>query len=109
MTDTLTEEKVFPKDKVLASIDDWWADEVAQAAAFAAADEPVKAPLGSTSVLTPLKVIDSHRAVRCLLVLQDVVGKEIPEKVIQAGGYDSLDELKADLVVKLAKLFSKEK
>ena len=108
MTDTLTDKKVFPKDKVLATIDTWWAEEVAQAAAFAAADEPVKMAAGSTSVLAPLKVIDSHLAVRCLLTLQDVVGKEIPEKVIQAGGYDSLDELKADLVVKLEKLFNKE-
>lgn len=107
MTETLTTEKIFPKASVLAAIDAWWAEEEAESLDLAQVDEQTVSSTKTTSVLAPLKVIDSHRAVRCLLALEPVLGRELPEKVIQGGGYDSLDELKADLVVKLEELFIK--
>ncbi|MNU96243.1 hypothetical protein D3C71_862730 [compost metagenome] len=91
----------FPETEILAAIDDWWADEQKQAKTFGSEDS------GNQSVLRPLKEIDSHRIVRCLLEIEPIFGSEIPAKVIQDGGYDSIDELKTHLIMKLKELRAK--
>lgn len=100
---SLSKPAAFPEKDILAAIDRWWADEQNQAVVLS---EP-KASDSNQSVLKPLKEIDSHRVVRCIMTLEPIVGIEIPEKTIQSGGYDTISELKTDMVQKLKALFEK--
>lgn len=104
MVEAVALAETFPEEKVLAAIDNWWADEQTEAATFDAAAAPAPKP----SLMTPLKAIDSHRVVRCILELEPVLGVDIPESAIQKGGYDTIAELKSDLIKKLRALHAKE-
>ena len=90
---------VFPTDDMVAALDGWWKTEKADAAL------PGDAP---ADIMTPAVEIDSHRAVRALITLQEVVGIEIPESVIKNGGYDDFEEMKAHLIPRVHALFDKE-
>ncbi|QNN64624.1 hypothetical protein H9L12_10065 [Sphingomonas rhizophila] len=92
----------FPLDDVIAALDDWWAKEKEDAAL---PDDPPAQP----DIMKPEVEIDSHRAVRALITLQEVVKIEIPESVIKEGGYDDFDEMKAHLVPQVKALFDKER
>lgn len=100
MVEALAATEKFPEKTLLATIDTWWVDEQSEAATLAGAAAPTKKP----SLMAPLKTIDSHRVVRCILELEPILGVDIPESVIQKGGYDTIAELKADLVEKLKAL-----
>jgi hypothetical protein len=88
----------FPTDNVIAALDQWWETEKADASLP-----------GDTApdIMTPAIEIDSHRAVRALISLQEVVGFEIPETVIKNGGYDDFDEMKTHLIPRVQALFDK--
>jgi acyl carrier protein len=103
MVETLVITEKFPEITLLATIDSWWVEEQSEALTLAGTAAPTKKP----SLMTPLKTIDSHRVVRCILELEPVLGIDIPESVIQKGGYDTIAELKADLVEKLKALHAK--
>lgn len=99
-SETLPE--AFPLDEVLAAIDEWWEMEEQDAAL------PDDAPT-IPDIMKPPVEIDSHRAVRALLTIQEVVKIEIPETVIKKGGYDGIDEMKDHLVPKIQAIFEKER
>lgn len=103
MSEALVVTDQFPEKTLLATIDKWWTDEQSDATSLAGKNPPPKKP----SIMTPLKEIDSHRVIRCILELEPVLGVDIPESVIQQGGYDTISELKTDLVKKLKALFEK--
>ena len=92
----------FPQDEVLAALDQWWNDELADATLPGDMDPP-------PDIMKPAVEIDSHRAVRALVSLEEVVKFEIPESAIMEGGYDSFEEMKADLVPKVAALYEKKR
>ena len=97
----------FPEAAVRKALADWWATEAAEAAALAS-NTPASKP-GTPSILTPIVEIDSHRVVRALLTLDEVLGFDVPTKVIQKGGYESYDEMVDDLVMKLGEIFTAKK
>lgn len=97
--------KVFPKDAVLKALDEWWAGELTDAQAIADLSEGLAE--GEQSALAPLVEIDSHRAVRALLSIEEILGMEIPESVIKSGGYSSFDEMREALMPKLEARFAK--
>lgn len=103
-TDTKTVAGVFPKAQVIAALTDWWASEKLETETLAAL---APEPKGKASILTPIIEIDSHRVVRALLEIEKVIGRDVPEKLIKSGGYESFDELLADLVPKVEKLVIK--
>lgn len=86
---------------IVAALDKWWEEEQADAAL---PGDKAAVP----DIMKPGVEIDSHRAVRALVSLEDVVKCEIPETVIKEGGYADYEEMKADLTPKLLGL-SKEK
>lgn len=92
----------FPLDEVLAALEQWWNDEL---------DDSTlpgdKAP--PPDIMKPAVEIDSHRAVRALVTLEEVVKFEIPESVIKEGGYDTFEEMKAHLVPNVAALYEKKR
>lgn len=92
----------FPQDGVIAALDAWWAQEQQDA------QLPEEAAVTS-DIMKPAVEIDSHRAVRALLSIEDVVKIEIPESVIKEGGYDSIDEMKDHIVPKIRAVFEKER
>jgi len=92
----------FPTIDVEAALDEWWESEQ-EDAALPGDPAPV------VDIMTPATEIDSHRAVRALLVLQEVVKFEIPDTAIRKGGYDDYADMKADLVPRLQALFEKER
>ncbi|NWE51214.1 hypothetical protein [Brevundimonas sp. P7753] len=99
----LVKPATFPEEKIIAAIDEWWEDEKNQAAILTEEESS-----DTQSVLKPLKEIDSHRVVRCIMTLEPVIGIEIPAKTIQSGGYETISELKIDMVSKLKALFEKK-
>ncbi|MEC3912597.1 hypothetical protein U5A82_19595 [Sphingobium sp. CR2-8] len=93
---------VFPVSAVEAVLERWWDDETADAAL--PGDKPA-----SSDIMKPAVEIDSHRAVRALVTLEEVVKFQIPESAIKEGGYDSFEEMKEHLIPRIAALFEKEK
>ncbi|WP_156457485.1 hypothetical protein [Altererythrobacter sp. Root672] len=92
----------FPHDEVLAALEQWWNDELADAALPGDKALP-------PDIMTPAVEIDSHRAVRALVTLEEVVKFEIPESAIKEGGYDSFEEMKAHLIPEVAALYEKKR
>lgn len=92
----------FPLDEVVAALEQWWNDELADSAL---PGDEAPAP----DIMTPAVEIDSHRAVRALLEIEEVVNFEIPEAAIKEGGYNSFDEMKAHLVPEVAALYEKKR
>jgi hypothetical protein len=92
----------FPEDAVRAALDQWWTDETADAAL------PGDAP-AVPDIMKPAVEIDSHRAVRALVTLEEILKFTIPETVIKEGGYDDFDEMKAHIIPKLHEAFEKKR
>ncbi len=92
----------FPTADVEAALVEWW--EIEQQDAALPGDPP---PV--PDIMTPSIEIDSHRAVRALIVLEEVVKFEIPETAIRKGGYEDFADMKADIIPRLQLLFEKER
>ena len=92
----------FPTAEVEAALDRWWQEERQDAAL------PGEGP-GAPDIMTPAVEIDSHRAVRALLTLQDVVKFEIPETVFAKGGYDDFAAMRADLIPRIRAMFDERR
>lgn len=88
--------------EIMDALDKWWEGELADATL--PGDKPVV-----PDIMKPGIEIDSHRAVRALVSLEDVVKFEIPETVIKEGGYADFEEMKADLAPKLLGLCEKKR
>ncbi|WP_334654375.1 hypothetical protein [Sphingomonas panaciterrae] len=91
----------FPRAEVEAALDEWWETEQQ--------DASLPADASSDDIMTPAVEIDSHRAVRALIVLQEVVKFEIPETVIAEGGYDDFAEMRRVLIPALEALFEEKR
>lgn len=92
----------FPREAVVAALNSWW--ETEQADSALPGDPPP-----ADDIMKPFIEIDSHRAVRALIVIQDVVKFEIPETAIKEGGYDDIDEMREHLVPRIQALFEEER
>ena len=92
----------FPRDEVLAALEQWWNDELIDSALPSDTAPP-------PDIMKPAVEIDSHRAVRALVTLEEVVKFEIPESAIKEGGYDSFEEMKAHLISEVAALYEKKR
>lgn len=90
------------EEDIIAALDKWW--ECEQVDAALPGDKPAV-----PDIMQPGIEIDSHRAVRALVALEEVVKFEIPETVIKEGGYADYDEMKLDLTPKLLVLCEKKR
>lgn len=94
---------VFPSDEIVAALDEWWEAETSET-------ELPPEPDAEVDVMQPLVEIDSHRAVRVLITVEEVLGGgHIPESIINPGGYADFDAMKADLLPKLQAYFDQKK
>ena len=87
----------FPAQAIEASIRGFLAQEGAMQAVL----HGVGAAGGSKGVIGPQPDIDSLVVVEVLLELETQVPFELPESLVQAGGYDSVDEVVQHLMPKL--------
>src|SRR5690606_26723174 len=86
----------FPLASVTAALNEWWEAERQDAALPGDAEAA-----GSTKppdIMHPTVEIDSHRAVRALITLEEVLKFEVPETVIKNGGYDDFEQMKEHLI-----------
>lgn len=88
------------RDDVEAALEQWWKDEQADSALPGDA-----VPTPGVGIMRPAIEIDSHRAVRALIVLEEVVKFPIPETEIKEGGYESFDEMKDHLIPRVLVLY----
>lgn len=88
---------VFPAQAIEASIRDFLAEE-GEMQAVLHGGSGVGQPPGS---IGPQPVIDSLVVVEVLLELETQVPFELPESLVRAGGYDSVDEVVQHLLPKI--------
>ena len=89
----------FPAQAIEASIRGFLAQEGAMQAVLHGGAAAAGVPAG----IGPQPVIDSLVVVEVLLELETQVPFELPESLVQAGGYDSVDEVVQHLMPKLRK------
>lgn len=98
----MTLPKAFPQAEVEAVLTKWWNEEKADS-------ELPGDSLASSDIMKPAIEIDSHRAVRALVTIEEVVKFEIPESAIKEGGYESFEDMKDHLIPRIAAIFEKIK
>lgn len=87
---------------LIAELQEWFEDEASAIDGSVEAD----APSGTGgSIIGILPAIDSKRVVDATVITKKVLDIELPPEIIKAGGYASCDEMIADLVPKLEKVF----
>lgn len=87
---------------LVAELEEWFEEETA------AIDGSIEAgaPSGSGgSIMSIRPAIDSKRVVDATVITKKVLDIELPPQIIKAGGYASCEEMIADLVPKLEKVF----
>lgn len=94
----------FPLAQVWDALETWWAGEVIDSTL--PGDE---APVTEAGIMKPAIEIDSHRAVRALMTLEEVVKFTIPETVIKEGGYETFEEMRDHLVPRVQVLYEKKR
>ena len=88
--------------KLRAELEAWFREETASIDGAVVAD----APAGSGgSIIGTGPAIDSKRVVDATIITKQILDIELPPEIIKPGGYDSCDEMLADLVPKLQKVF----
>lgn len=103
MATTSLDASVFPEAEVRAAILKCWEGETAKGT-------PAKpTPEKPGSIMDPLVEIDSHGVVRCFASIEKETGIDIPETEAKDTGYDSLNDLVANLVPLAKKYFDKQK
>ena len=85
-----------------AELEEWFEKETESIDGSVAAG----APAGSGgSIMGMRPAIDSKRVVDATVVTKQVLGIDLPSQIIKAGGYGSCEEMIADIVPKLEKVF----
>jgi hypothetical protein len=112
MFDNRTDEMMFiagTKDEfatkqatLIKELKDWFDNETAAIDGSIVADAP-SGDGGSIIGNTP--PIDSKRVLDATLIVEEVLGFELPAEIIQPGGYASFDEMVAHLIPQLEKIF----
>jgi len=100
-------EKVFKAKMPLlvSELEAWFEEETASIDGTV----PAGAPSGSGgSIIAVRPAIDSKRVVDATVITKKVLGIDLPPEIIKAGGYASCEEMIADIVPKLQKVFTGE-
>ena len=92
----------FPRQQVESVLFDWWVQQEEDLRRLGDPFQELRSRTGTVFDVLPL--ISSQQAVEVVLVLEPIVGYEIPESVVKKGGYHSCDELVEHLVENLMAL-----
>ena len=91
--------------ELTSALEAWFEEETAAIDGTAASDAP-SGEGGSIVAMRP--AIDSKRVVDATVITKKVLGIELPPAIIKPGGYASCEEMIADIVPKLKKVFTGE-
>ena len=91
--------KSFPQRTITSAIEGWWDQKIKSQR-----EDPFAVP---GSLYDLVADIDSLATVDVLLVLESILGFELPLNVIQRGGYKDLPEMIEHLVPAVRKLYDK--
>lgn len=95
----------FPEADVIDALKKFWAEETGSSAKLGS---PFGAPRkGGGSVFDVRPELDSLRAVEVLLVVEPVIGIELPDSVVKLGGYNSCDEFVDHMASGIRAVFEK--
>lgn len=96
---------VFPEAEVVEALKTFWGEETGSSAKTGS---PFGAPrkTGGT-VFNVRPELDSLRAVEVLLVVEPIIGIELPDSVVKLGGYNGCDEFVEQLVPGIRAVFDK--
>ncbi len=96
--------KSFPRRELEDKIREWW---IAEEEALRKQGDPFgDLQKGDGTVFDILPLIPSHQAVEVVVLLEPILGREIPESVIKRGGYHSVDELLDHMMKKLEAFYN---
>jgi hypothetical protein len=95
----------FPEADVIAALIEFWNEEALQRSADPLA--PVPKTTGTLYDLLP--ALDSLTIVCGLLVIERVLGMDVPVGIVKAGGYHSREDMLNDLLPKLRELYDKKR
>src|SRR5260221_733985 len=89
----------FPREEVERAMRKWWQDRL---------NDPFGPAKGKKNTLYEiLPAIDSLSVTDVLLVVEEIVGFEIPVEVVKRGGYENDDEMISHLLLRIEKLHGK--
>lgn len=91
--------------QLVAELEAWFAEEAESIDGVIEAGAP--AGMGG-SIMGMRPAIDSKRVIDATVVTKRVLGIELPPNIIRPGGYTTCDEMIADIVPKLKKVFTGE-
>jgi hypothetical protein len=91
----------FPEKEIEAALIEFWAEEALDP--FASVS---RMPAGTLYELLP--ALDSLTIAGGLLVIEKILGMEVPVRLVKAGGYRSREEMLKDLLPKLWKYYEKK-
>lgn len=102
-TDTLP--TVFPEVAVIEALKKFWAEETGSSTKTGS---PFGAPKkGGGSVFDVRPELDSLRAVEVLLEVEKIIGIELPDTIVQLGGYNGYEEYMDQLIPSIRAFFDK--
>lgn len=91
--------------QLTTELEAWFEEESASIDGSVVAD----APSGTGgSIISTGPAIDSKRVIDATVITKKVLGIELPPEIIKPGGYDSCEEMIADIMPKLEKVFTGE-
>jgi acyl carrier protein len=102
---TATTTAKFPATEVERRIREFLAEEGAMQATLHGA---AVSPIGTAAAVGPQPVIDSLVVVSLLVELEPMVGFELPEDLVRAGGYDSIEQVVQHLLPQVQKRWNKK-
>lgn len=104
---TLTESRPasFPESKIRAALIEFWNKTSAENV-----DDPFAQELSAKGTIYDLLPdMDSLTVVNSLLLIEEILGIEVPAKIVKAGGYTSQKQMLDDLLPKIRKEFEKNR
>lgn len=91
--------------QLTTELEAWFEEESASIDGSVVAD----APSGTGgSIISTGPAINSKRVIDATVITKKVLGIELPPEIIKPGGYDSCEEMIADIIPKLEKVFTGE-
>lgn len=96
---------MFPEAEIIEALKAFWAEETGSSAKLGS---PFGTPKkGGGTAFDVRSELDSLRAVEVLLVVEPIIGIELPDSVIKLGGYNSCDEFVEQFVPAVQAVFDK--
>jgi acyl carrier protein len=100
---SLSKTKSFPAAKVKEAL----MSELTRAVTSSLKRHGMSVPKTEKELAAKAFVLDSLRTIDILITIEDVVGKELPDSIVRAGGYNSINDALDHLLPNIEKFWNK--